>query len=134
MVLVRSDAFKQFQRLQAILPSHRFCSGDSCVYRLEEKCVFLSLHSDGLLDPARKTSRGGNPWASVLISWMLAQVGRLIIRTGGGSLACQLNVSLDLWSLVAEVRADGPCSQIRLGIRHFFQNSPTNVVEDESKI
>uniref|UniRef100_H2T298 Solute carrier family 12 member 9 n=1 Tax=Takifugu rubripes TaxID=31033 RepID=H2T298_TAKRU len=28
---------------------------------------------DGLLDLARRTSHGGNPWASVLISWMLAQ-------------------------------------------------------------
>lgn len=39
---------------------------------------------DGVLALTRKTSNGGNPWASVLVSWMLAQVGWLnfIINRG----------------------------------------------------
>lgn len=44
-----------------------------------------------------------DPWASVLISWMLAQVGRLIIRTGDSSLACRLKVWLDLLSFCCSI-------------------------------
>lgn len=37
--------------------------------------VLLFDFIDGVLALTRKTSNGGNPWASVLVSWMFAQVG-----------------------------------------------------------
>lgn len=33
--------------------------------------------SGGVLAPARRTSHSGNPWVSVLISWLLVQVNVL---------------------------------------------------------
>lgn len=35
---------------------------------------WLCFMKGGVLAPARKTSRSGNPWASVLASWLLVQV------------------------------------------------------------
>lgn len=99
MILFRANLkhLNSIQLLQIILLSQYFSpfterAGERAmthffthVYLLRrEQCVSLIDFIDGVLALTRKTSNGGNPWASVLVSWMLAQVGWLnfIINRG----------------------------------------------------
>lgn len=50
---------------------------------MERLLVMFSVSTGGVLALAKKTSLSGNPWASVLASWLLVQVGQYTVWWGG---------------------------------------------------
>lgn len=40
----------------------------------------MEISTGGVLALVRKTSPSGNPWASVLVSWLLVQVGNYTVQ------------------------------------------------------
>lgn len=72
-MIMLSQHFSPFaERTEEREMTHLFiCGGKS------DRSARLYDFTDGVLALTRKTSHGGNPWASVLVSWIFAQVGRL---------------------------------------------------------